>query len=243
MSTKSKTTKSRSRKSSSKREPVHQSHVTNKTHLDTLPIELREKVYDEANEDIKRLLRKDLDSAYVLGLNIFEYDYEKIRKQLGIKRYDSVSKVSKKIEKFRQDYLFPIITYYFAVQEYLESTLKTEYVGQDILDMPLSSIDRYKNKYNKSIMKDLLDDVHDNIMWLNKELTKVERKFNSRISNTYLEELNTNIRKINNTLISNKKDKIPLVKSKKTMSSLSLRSFSRFNTSNRSKYTRKIKSI
>ena len=55
MSTKSKTTKSRSRKSSSKREPVHQSHVTNKTHLDTLPIELREKVYDEANEDIKRL--------------------------------------------------------------------------------------------------------------------------------------------------------------------------------------------
>ena len=169
MSTKSKTTKSRSRKSSSKREPVHQSHVTNKTHLDTLPIELREKVYDEANEDIKRLLRKDLDSAYVGGLNIFEYDYEKIRKQLGIKRYDSVSKVSKKIEKFRQDYLFPIITYYFAVQEYLESTLKTEYVGQDILDMPLSSIDRYKNKYNKSIMKDLLDDVHDNIMWLNKE--------------------------------------------------------------------------
>ena len=89
MSTKSKTTKSRSRKSSSKREPVHQSHVTNKTHLDTLPIELREKVYDEANEDIKRLLRKDLDSAYVGGLNIFEYDYEKIRKQLGIKRYDN----------------------------------------------------------------------------------------------------------------------------------------------------------
>ena len=140
-------------------------------------------MYDGAKENIKRLLRKDLDSAYVGGLNIFEYDYEKIRKQLGIKRYDSVSKVSKKIEKFRQDYLFPIITYYFAVQEYLESTLKTEYVGQDILDMPLSSIDRYKNKYNKSIMKDLLDDVHDNIMWLNKELTKVERKFNSRISN------------------------------------------------------------
>lgn len=196
------------------------------TRVDKLPFELRNNIYNEVyKQSIPKLEEKVkviLDNHYIVGLNLFYYDVKEIRKKLKIKHYTKDKEIKDKLSKFRNEYIFPLISDYFDIRDILDTFEK----DSRTYDGEFSNINKATNKLI-SIIK----------LFNNKSYI-LKKKFNTYILSNNISEENKLLNKLNK--ISN--NKIPLLLNKFTKNgSRFIKSFSLKKKSNySSRYSRKI---
>jgi len=173
--------------------------------VDKLPRELQQLIYEHETitipieEDIEETLTNMPGEDY----HLMVYDYRTIRKKLKIKHYKDTNKTNRKIDKFINDHIKPLIKTYQEIKKIISGLAADRYdISPENYILHADANEPPPNHdFKLNNMNTIEQKLKEIIPRFSRQLYTVQIQFNTSLSPHIIEFLNDVIKKINKVLL------------------------------------------